>query len=38
MHKEIKIPEMIRLLIDKRNLTMKELGELIGKSKSAVSY
>lgn len=38
MEKEVKFPEMLRSLMNKKNLTMKELGELVGKSESSVSY
>ena len=38
MSKDIKLPEMLRKLMSDKNLTMKELGELVGKSESAVSY
>lgn len=38
MSKEVKLPDMLRNLMNSRNMTMKELGELVGKSESAVSY
>ncbi|WP_303194398.1 helix-turn-helix domain-containing protein [Thomasclavelia spiroformis] len=38
MGKEIKLPYMLKKLMAEKNLTMKELGEKVGKSESAVSY
>lgn len=38
MEKEVKFPEMLRKLMKNKNLTMKELGEMVGKSESSVSY
>ena len=38
MKKEVKFPEMLRDLMNSKNLTMKELGEMVGKSESSVSY
>lgn len=38
MEKEIKLAEMLKMLMKEKNLTMKELGELVGKSESSVSY
>lgn len=38
MSKEIQLPDMLRTLMNKNGLTMKELGEMVGKSESAVSY
>lgn len=38
MEKEVKFSEMLRTLMKSKNLTMKELGEMVGKSESSVSY
>ncbi len=38
MTREVKLSSMLRTLMDEKNLTMKELGEMVGKSESAVSY
>ena len=38
MKKEVKFPEILRSLMNSKNLTMKELGELVGKSESSISY
>lgn len=38
MSKEVKLPYMLRNLMDENGLTMKELGTLVGKSESSVSY
>lgn len=38
MGKDIKLPYMLKNLMAEKNLTMKELGEKVGKSESAVSY
>lgn len=38
MEKEVRFPEMLKKLMKNKNLTMKELGEMVGKSESSVSY
>ena len=38
MKKEVKFPEILRSLMNSKNLTMKELGELVGKSESSPSF
>lgn len=38
MTKEIRFADMVEKYMRKNNLTMKELGEKVGKSESAVSY
>lgn len=38
MGKEIKFSFMVKKLLAKHNMTMKELGEKVGKTESAVSY
>lgn len=38
MGKEIKFSFMVKKLLVKHNMTMKELGEKVGKTESAVSY
>ena len=38
MKKEVKLTEILRSFMNIKNLTMKELGELVGKSESSIAY